>query len=507
MSNAFVPAKTSASRVFLIEGRARGDHSPAYKSCMRAGPMEKGFGDISDIECPDSEVYGQFDKIGEIQETDERPTSNVMARYAADEESDLLRIGKKRCSLDVHYHFGSCTNAREFNVFTKAVIFENVRFTNYSTDDLGALGSDENAVVNETADLNAEEVYEVLPLGFAERGGDTVTVEVVDVVICDSPSCGDCDDESDGCETIFAVTVASAGSSGTAPDVVYSADKGATWAASDVNSLLPAEDANALACVGDYVVVVSNDSNSLHYATKTDVLGAVLNPWTEVTTGFVASSEPNDIWSVGSYAFIVGDGGYVYGCSDPTAGVSVLDAGVATTEDLYAVHAIDDEFAVAVGDSDTIIYTKNQSTWQDADAVTGSGEDLRAVWLISKKIWWVGTASGTLWYTMDGGQTWTQSTLPGASWDEITDIAFATQSVGYVAANKSTTRGYILRTFSGGGGTPPLGGWIVLPEYVGTMPLADDFNAIAACAHDPNFVVGVGLGDNGTDGIIVVGED
>jgi len=41
----------------------------------------------------------------------------------------------------------------------------------------------------------------------------------------------------------------------------------------------------------------------------------------------------------------------------------------------------------------------------------------------------------------------------------------------------------------------------------GVLPLSDNINAIATCEHDPDFVVGVGLADDGTDGFILVGND
>jgi len=98
--------------------------------------------------------------------------------------------------------------------------------------------------------------------------------------------------------------------------------------------------------------------------------------------------------------------------------------------------------------------------------------------------------------------TWTEKDLPGTLWTCINDISFPTDSVGYISAGKNATpRGYMLRSYDGGYS------WVVLPEGVSSLPLNDDIDAHAACTEDPNFVVGVGLADNGTDGIIVVGQD
>jgi hypothetical protein len=508
----YTPAKTGFSRVFLIEGRARPDHVPDYQDCMKAGAAEQSFGDVEKIECPSADEYNQYIEIGEIQGAEDRATTTLTGRYASDIASALLRLAKKRCDVDLQVHFGACTDPRDFNTFTKSIMFEKARLTNWSAEDLGALGSDENAKIDESADISAREIYEVLPLTFAEVCGSVVTNPVLDIVICDTPSCGDCNVESNGCQNVFALTQQSVGSPGTVADVIWTRGlfqgTGSGGCNSDnIDTLAVNQDANALACVGDYVVVISNASDSIHYKTKTDIWAAVAGGWAEVATGIVAAGSPTDIWSVGTYAFIVGDGGYVYGTEDPTAGVAVLDAGVATSEGLNAVHAISENFAVAVGDNDAVIFTENGTTWDTPSATPGSTGNLLCVWAKNENEWWVGDSVGDLYYTLDKGETWTEKGIPGANYDSINDIAFSTDSVGYIAANTSTSRGRILRTFADGGGAGGTGGWVILPEGVQNLPLADDIYSVAACKHDPNLVIGGGLADNGTDGILMVGQD
>jgi len=494
----FNPARTAYSRVFIIDGRARPDHEPEFQSCMKAGSLDQSLGDIEKIECPDPTRYGGFEEIGQIQGSVDRASSSLTGRYAADIASALLEIARRRCAADVQYHFGECTNPRIFNVFTKALILEDAYLPSWSVDDLGALESGENSPVNENVDLSIGTFYEVLQLIYAERGADVALNEVVDVVICDQMTCGECEDESWGCEKIYSLAGGVTGSPGTAPDIYYSLTKGSVWLVDEINSLLTSETANALACLGDYLFAVSNASNSLHWKLRANVDLGTVGGWTEVATGFVALKEPNDAWSVGTGAFIVGDGGYVYYTTDPTAGVSVLDAGVATANNLNAVHAISDEFAVAVGDSDTIIWTRNRTGWQTATA-TGSGHNLTSIWVKDESEWWVTTASGALYYTLDGGVTWTVKTLPGTV-SVLNDIQFATDSVAYVCGNASDV-GKAWRTYNGGYD------WVALPEGTGNLPAARDFNALVACEDDVNFNVLVGEGSVANDGILVVGED
>ena len=497
----YTPAKNAYSRVFLIKRRARGDRAPSFQSCLIAGSVEQAFGDIERIECPDPEEYGGFIEVGTIRGAEERPTTSLSGRYASDIASELLQLAKIKCASDVQIHFGSCEDPSDFNSFTKAVVLEEAFLTNVSTDELGTLESGGQAAVNESADLAAKSWYEVLPLTFAERAGSVVTTEIVDVVYADKVGCGECEDEGDGCEKIYAVSLTAGGSPGTPADCVYSLDGGTTWYAEDVDGL-STNDADAIAVVGSYVAVFSNAAENLSYILKSDLDGTgPEGTWTQVATGFVASSGPNDAWSVGTKAFVVGDGGYVYATEDVTAGVSVIDAGVATASNLEAVHALSKEMALAGGASGALIYTNDGVTWAAA-ASSPTSATINAVWMKSQKEWWVGTADGYLYYTTDTGTTWTAKAFSGSGSGQVRDIAFATDSVMYIAhEDTGNTRGRLLRSYNGGYS------FVVMPEGSGSLPLSDRITAIAACTNDSNAVVGVGLADDSSDGFVVLGQD
>ena len=509
MSGAFTPTRAALSRVWLIDGGARADHTPAFQSCLKAMAASQSFGDIEKIECPDPDEFGEFNEIGVIQGAEDRETSSLVGRYPINSISDLLRIAKKRCSFDFHVNFGECENPKNFNDFQKKLIREDTYATNYSTDDMGALSSDENAVVNETADTSSKTIYEVLPLALTKRADDVIDNPAIDVVICDRPSCAGCSDESNGCEIIFVLADSTAGSPGTAPDIIWSIDGGRTWAEDDINSMLAAETANGLACVGDNLVVVSNDSASIHYKPIATIIAGTALGWIENATGIVAGGEPNDIWSVGNFAFIVGDGGYVYSLVDAASGVTVLSAGDVTTENLQAVKAISEFVAMAVGENDAVIYTTTKTSWTAPTFAPVTGGGLISCEMKSAIEWWAGSDNGQLEYTIDAGETaWVEEDLPGAGYDAIGDIHFSTKSVGYLGVTRTisgASRGQILRTYSGGGGVEWSGGWNIMPQGVGNLPLNDAINAVYACKHNPNFVVAGGLADDGTDGFLVIG--
>lgn len=504
MSNGGTPTTTGLTRIFLQKFGARADRAVTYHNCMRPDAVEEAIGDITPIKCPHPTRAGKFIEVGSIAGERERPTTQLVGHYPADEASLLKELADLECANDAYVVIGLCEDLSVFDDDKKTLVFDSTKITNYATDPLGALTDSDNAEVNETADLSMTKWYEVLPLKYARRADDIVTNEVIDVVICDNPGCGDCDDPSDGCEKIFALTTTAGGSPSTPADIVYSIDKGVNWFAVDIDTLGAAEAPNALACIGQYLVVVSNDSASLHYALLSEFTATPAVTWTEVTTGFVAGGEPNDIHSDGTTAFVVGDGGYVYKTTDPTTGVTVIDAGVAVTDNLNAVHSVSDEFMVAGGDSGAIVKSENGLT---VSAVTprpvGAGIDINDVAIQPglEDSWWFPMSNGTLYRTVDAGISFAQATFSGSAAGVSRSIAWSTRQVGYFSHDTAVPLGRIFKTKNGGNT------WKLEPAAAAGIPANDRFTKLAACEFDANFLVAVGLADDNTDGLIVIGED
>jgi hypothetical protein len=486
--------KTSNSRVFLLEGRAGPTAAPAYQSCFRMTGLSQGFGDIERVECPDPYNYGTFIEVAQIKGASERVTTTLEGRYYMDLLSTMLSLANNGCAFDVQLHLGSCGDPSVFDTFTKTIVLEEAYVTNYGTEDLGALQSDDNAVVNETVDISATRVYEIRPLLFSAVAASTITNEVVDITLGDSKACAgdDCGDVSDGCTTFYAVTKAAGGSSGTPADVVKIA--GTTIVARDIDTLTAVQDPTGIAIVGNYVVVTAaGTASSYNYALKSQFTTTTVPTWTEVSV----AQAPNDIFSLGNVAFIVSDGGYIYKMTSPTGTLTTLNAGSATTQNLQAVHALDDSYIVAVGAAGAVVYSQDGSNF--SVATVPAATTLNCVYMISKKIWWVGGANGNLYYTEDSGTTWTAKSFTGSGAGSVTAIEFSTQSVGYMAHKTAGTKGYLFRTYNGGYT------WNMLPEGSGTITASDQFNAIATCKLDPNIIMAGGLDDGGSDGLIVKG--
>jgi hypothetical protein len=499
-SNNYKPLQTGFSRVFLIEGRARPDHRPEYFSSLKMSGVSQSFGDVTRIEIPDPNEYGKFLEVDRIRGSMERATFSLAGRYAAAIKSRMLELARNKCPVDIQLHIGECTDPSAFNTFSKSIIAEDCLITTHSTDELGALESGESAQINEMADISSRDYYEILPMSFTPRAGDLVTNQISDVAFSDTASCGSCSSESDGCQKVFAVSKGAGGSPGTPPDILFSGDSGLTWKAEDVDTLTDAQDADGVAGVGEYIVVISNLAVSLSYALKQDFIDEIDPVFVEVTTGFVASGKPKAIVSAGRKAFIVGESGYVYYTEDPTSGVNVLDAGVATDRTLLDVDLYDENNIVAVGNDGVVIYTTDQDSWDVTSAKpVGVGIHLTGVEVKSKTEWWVTASNGEMFYTLNSGKSWHEKTLPGTVPTKMNGISFATDSVGF-ATGIVSGRARIYRTFDGGYS------WVTMPEGGGAMTPANEFIALAVCKNNPNIVLAGGLNTNGTDGILVVGR-
>jgi len=486
------------TRVWAMEDGAGPAVVPEYMGVWKAGAPAWNAGSPTPVYIPSDSEYGKFDEVASMPGAEEKPTMGFSARYPRSVESDMLRMRRRGCYHDFQVHIGKCQDPQDFTLgWDKIVVLEHGEISTYGADDLGALAGDDRSPVNENIDVSGTNLYEILKLNLAEICSTSVIQEVVDVMFCDTKSCGgECGLASDGCQKLFALIRAVGGSPGLGPQLVYSDDQGSTCAATPITTLAANEDPDAMACHGDYVIVVSAASISHHYALRDQILLGT-EVWAEVVAGYNAGGGPTciDTYKPG-YTWIGGLGGYVYFLSGPAVAPVVQDAGAATIQNLNAIHAYDEENVLAVGDSNAVIYTADGGTWAlvigPAPAV-----NLTACWMVDENTWFVGTAGGQLFYTRNAGATWIEKQFPGSGAGVVGDIVFVTIQVGYISHyNLIAGVSNILRTIDGGYE------FYVLPEGTGTIPANDQINALAVC-DDPNMVVGGGLGDDGADGFLV----
>jgi hypothetical protein len=366
-------------------------------------------------------------------------------------------------------------------------------------------GSDESTAAVQFSWLG--DVYSVGGISIGEQASVDVTTEVVDIVYGGFAQCSDCGPANDGTKWVYALQQTAGGSSAALGKVLYSTDFGATWTASAITGLGIGVLVTAMDIVGQYLVVVAKTENAYYVSQINSSTGAP-GAWTKVTTGFVATKTPNELFVESpTRTYFVADGGYIYVSTDILSGVSVLSAAGATTNNLTRIHG-GAGVLLAVGASNTILKSTNRgSTWAaTAGSVTGAHS---AVSVNTPQQYYLGTldTTGKVWYTENGGASWTQLNLPNSSaLTAIQDVVFPTLECGYIAATRAGPTAAIYATVLGGA----LWGENNTSRLPGNLPTFGRANRLAVPRVPDNQIAAnniavAGLSGGLVDGVIYIG--
>jgi len=418
-----------------------------------------------------------------------------------------FQLGDLFCAFNLYLNNGLCVDPSDFlNGWSDFV--EIVSWAEATEVDEGDRMAWEDDNQGEDAlSLTLEHKYAIGKLGFGAEASSEISREVIDVVYGGGLQCGDCGPADDGTKRIYAVaTTSGAGSPGLPAEVIYSVDGGGVWAQGNIAGFGASEIPLAIDIVGDKLVVLGDDA--YYWATINSKTG-VPGTFTKVTAGFIAVNTPLDMYVLGSKIFFCGAGGYIYRCDNVASGVTVISAADATTNDLLRIHGDGGETIVAVGkNSDVIVSINRGATWAATVAEPSAIPlDVTALFIKTNLHWWVGTgSSGRIYYTTNGGETWTHMPFTGAGAGNVRDILFATDEVGYFVHDDNTATGYLWATWNGGytwvrndGGSNRILNW----------PVLDRIQRLAVPnAHpqtDSNNLAAAGLAGDGSDGILLLG--
>ncbi len=320
---------------------------------------------------------------------------------------------------------------------------------------------------------------------------------ILDVDVCFGERCADfCDDQED-C-VIVAVTEDDAANS-----YLLTNRYGGAFGQWQVVALtgFGAQDANAVACVGYFVIAVSTGDLSVIIsddlgATQVNIDDNDVPDWTANPPACVDAIDQ-------TYIVLGGWNGYIYASHDAGRSWETIEDGQATTENITSIAICPTNPQIiyaASADADVIIKSENGGrTWYAVTATGTTGTGITSLCVLNENQVLVGTDAGEVFESTDGGITWSeQSDLPIATKasTEIVDIVQAGCGVLYLAASHAATENLIFRNVDGGAD----GKWYE-PDDI--EAIADDLTAIACCG--ANHVVGVG-GTAATSSIAVLIE-
>lgn len=465
-------------------------------------------GNLTPIRVHDPRQRGTYRLIGMQQGMPDLPGSTIT--FARKHGGISWIAGDLTCPNNYYELAGECRNPADFLYgWSDFLTVYSYAMATGRTHKARATFSDDTMVADDIEHLYAA-VYDIGGLSFTDNVTPTKR-ECVDITFGSTAQCANCGPADDGTQRIYALCKSSgAGSPGTPAEVVYTVNKGLTWNYTNITGLAGTQDPTAIDVVGSFLVVLDTIGNGYYYATINPLTG-IPGIWTNVTAGFVAGKQPNDIVVVSpNEVWFCGEGGYIYRSTDITAGVTVVSPGTATTEDLKRIDAFEDVI-VAVGERGAVIRSWNRGATSPVFATVTTfptSVTLNSVDIRDQYRYWVAGGAGGAWWTVDGGETWTQSgAFTGAAL--ISDLVFATDEIGHAVGQFPAGTARLWTTFNGGlswassnvqTGNPRILNFltyqrsnrIAVPQYV--VP------AVAA----NNIALG-GLNADGTNGNIILG--
>lgn len=467
-------------------------------------------GDVSPIYVPDPRVQGGYRAVNRSRTAPDLSEATLVLYEK--HGSIPWQLFAQNCPFNIYELTGTCKDLSDFsNGWSDYVlVYPSALVTSRDLGDRSAWDSDD-AQEDSLSLTFGGKPYPVGALTFANKAASSIVTEAKDVVFGTQIRCGDCGVPNDGTRFIY-IACTGASSPALKPYVVYSLDGGATWASVSIATAANAEDVVAIDIVGDKLVVASktggaSSASALYVSNLNTVTGAPSSSFTKVTpSAFTTANTVNDMYVLSTTeVFFAADGGYIYKSADVLSDMTVVDAGSATAQNLSRIHGID-SVIYASGASGAVVKSANRGQSFTATTTSpGSGTN-QALFVKDALVAWVGNNAGALYYTLDGGETWTAKGFTGLTAAAIQDIYFATDEVGFVAFTVSGPAARVASTINGGER------WVDSSQStprLNSVTSAATFNRIAApmsgeAATDANTVILVGLGTS-PDGVASLG--
>jgi hypothetical protein len=489
----FIAASKSQSRVFVAEGLPGPDNPPKFYGCLVMGGASQGLGDVEYIYCPDPENYNRFVPVGEILGKEENVETSISGHFPLNSLSQIIKWGRAKTPLAIHVHFGTATNPQNFNVFQKAVVFDNrARITSTDIEEMGGL--DESGQIGQSADISAADYYEVVGMSYGSIQSTMFTGGVGSGVAMTRIY-----NDALPIDERFGFFAASQGATAVKPALVYSVNGGKNWAKLEV----PTAAAASLKAVD---VIVINDQPVLVMAVADLFSADVIKGATALTS--VAFTHPNKLTcaaSTGETGYLGEEKGKVYKMDSASSVPKEITVGVAAADDVTAIHALEGGIVI-IGDSKgNVFFSKDGDNFAQSvpsgSAVVANA--ITAVCAIDEKILWVGDKAGNLWYSIDGGSVWKMRGFPGSGAGSVTGITFPMLSVGFVAYQPTTGQAKIFKTVGAGAD----GTFYEVPRST-TLPAGNTLK-VASVHGEPNRLLAAGVAGataSGANGMLVYGS-
>lgn len=417
---------------------------PQYLPCHDLEDIAETNGSITLIQCIDER--GQFKTIGATVGAPE-PTTTTLGTYIGRVADWIETV---RCPFAL-YVMLACGKKGVFENWERAMLVSVRAVTGRTRSGLVRISEDVPAM--HTFDIEADPgVTDFFRLTSAEQSiDDTAIGQITSLRFSDDVACWDvCGETVAPCEKGIAVGT---GEVAAAATVLISPEWGGTadWTPSAADPFAVDEDIadGILIKIGrnvDRIIVVrgTTDADDPMEIAYSDDKGAT---WTLVDVGVTDAEfavKKGALFAVNPYEiYLVSNLGRIYKSEDKGVTWEVKEDATITATQYNAIHFTNAQVGYAVGDNGLVVRTVDGgNTW---GAVTATGADeLFSVWALNRNRVWVGSTAGKMYYTKNGGETWSLR-MGGDVTANVNDFAWLSDYVGYIANGE-----YVQFTINGG---------------------------------------------------------
>lgn len=453
--------------------------APVYLGCHQIGDIDEPQGDVELIYCPDPSGPSRFRVVNSLQGAAGAVTTSI----TTDITDELDYLERAKCSLPIYIHMVKSGLKNVFTNYDRSFVLTNARITSRGLTGLTARTPDDNTRSEQSFELSAESLIRAVRLEIA-RQSISETGAINDVSFCNAETCATDEEVAMGaCEIGFAVTDHVSNASAN----VLKTTNGGTWAVAGANDPFDVQQN----IIGVECFEMGRDTSRVLVANGTTDAGGPLElsysddmgtTWTDVTAGstngeFVPNN--NSLFSLSRDNVWVGSNlGRIYYSNDGGTSWAVQENAVIHQGAWNAVHFSNDMVGWAGGAAGKIARTiDGGDSWGE---ITGPiNQAINAVFSFDRNRVWVGYDNGTLYFTRDGGVTWTQRSFAGSGVGKVKDIKFYNEYVGVMVRNNATPVGNALMTIDGGYTWEPM-----------TTPTNTGLNAVYVCNEHSFYIVG-----------------
>jgi len=450
-----------------------------YQGCHDVDDIDEPLGDVDLIFCIDASQ--NFVPVGESR----KPPDPVKLTISTLSTMQLDFLESYNCPMGLYILQRSCGKADAFTSYDRGFVLQSARVTGRK------LGSsvhhvDDKEVMN-SADLTA---YPNIIRFFPAKGvrvADALTTELCDIYFYNQTRCwNDCGSSDRVCKSgllanyggaaakVFPQNITNYGTianTATQPGAVGATEAGISVSAFYLTKTIVRKLVARMGVAGSQGVVYRTDDDGTTWVTVN--VGGAAAGHGAMDSGGLFVYDQFRIWLASNL-------GYIYFSSDGGVSYAAQEAGAIHVGAYNAINFVDEKHGIAVGAAGvTALTIDGGATWFAGGVVTGAPA-LTSVCMCDANIIWVGTATGLLFYSLDGGLTWAnRAGWTGSGVGDVADISFINPYVGFMVSNTAAPVGTLFRTVNGG--------WTW--EAI-TTPTNSGLNAVHVCDVNNAWVVG-----------------